>query len=301
MTLKQTNEKNAEIKERNQMAFQLIEAEKEEAALKLLEQNHRENPSLQTVCNLAYYYLFVGTKGAEDRLWLQPQKAIEILKDFEKFEGDFFIPYSMLGHAYYQTNQYKEAKECFEKAYACDKEKGIENYSYLLYLTGEVQKAAEGFLAAYQKDENRYFMYYAHLFCTLLAGTNKDMDAEIRSLIKKTEFIPIEELCLPEVAELLFLQKDYASFIDVYDNCFDGFYISPLDFHAIAYALYQLGRDGEIKEYYDMLEKDYLENFIYPQNEHSIQLKEIYEKKKYVTEPERKLHFRLEKHTYWFD
>ncbi len=273
--------------ELNKSACRYLEEDLWDEAYACLEKNYRDNPCFLTAHNLAYFYLEFGEKSADGRWYPRPEKAIDILKDAEKYGGDL---YSLLGHAYYAAKDYENALLYFEKAYTMNKTaESAANYAFLMYIL----KGAE---AAYKLFDEAcgVYMCYCSLFCrAMLFGSG--LLNEVNDFAKQAENYDISEIDDVDIVLLYFLLNDFKKVIELYDSVFNDYLITPFDFHIISYSLHRLNRDRDIEKYYKVILYDYSENYDEPRIDDIKELKRIYEGGEYIQRPEILLQIRLNK------
>lgn len=247
------NEFDRSMEEINHSALVCLEEDKRDEAFKLLRKNYPDYPCLKTAYNLAYFYFKFGEKNTDNRWYPNLHKTIELLKSAEKYDEDLFVLYSLLGHAYYQTVDYRNAFDCFKKAYMLNQTStSLINYAFLSYLTKDIKAAEELFSHAHLQDEGNIYMYYCALFCKIVL-TDKMSDRflfrqDILSLLKQSYNYDISVIDDIDIIYLFFLIEDFKKVIGLYDSIFDAYLIGSSDFHIIAYSLHRLNRDDEIEK-----------------------------------------------------
>lgn len=283
------------MKKINRLAYSCLEENFIDDGLKLLQLNCKNNPCIQTLNNLAYFYFKFGVKNADGRWYPKPQKSIELLRNIEDYDGDLFIPYSLLGHIYYEMKDYNTAQHYFERAYQFNDTLGaLINHAFLLYLTGEIENAEKLFDSAYLRDKSDIYMYYCSLFCKAVSPNNSVSSDVIFSLLKQTDNYDILEIDKIDIIYLLFIVNDFENVVKLYESAFEEYFISPSDFHIIAYSLHQLNHDGKIREYYERIVKDYNDDYDMPLNDCIEQLNTIYNNQKYLNKPKICLQVKLQ-------
>lgn len=288
------------MEEINLLACICLEDDEVDMAHELFQKNYLKNPCLQTINNLAYFYLYFGEKNGSRRETM-PSKTAEILNGIEKYDGNLFYSYSLLGHAFYRIKDFEKSLIYFEKA--LEHHKSISstlNYAFLLYVNGHISKAKEFFCCAYLKDNSNVYSYYCYLFCELLFDSKVDIYNEISYLYRKQKNLDISELDIIDVCKLIFLSKNYEQTILLYNEAFDKYVINPLDFHIIAYSLHRLNLDNQIELYYQRIFDDYKSNYKQPLDNKIEELNYIYTNRMYLKKPKFDLEIKLENDCYLF-
>lgn len=160
----------------NELALMLFEQNDYDAAFKLFKKLAYQQPSVQSLNNLAYMYLREEEDRVEARKWLM--KALE-LKPKSAF------PYMMLGEIALHDGAYKQAKINLQKALVFEEaEPAIYNLALAHFRLGEYAQAAEYFSrCAGDSDQTRLHEVVARLYAgerdkakAMLANWNEQSD-----------------------------------------------------------------------------------------------------------------------------
>lgn len=233
------------------LASAYMETRDFEGAYELLKYGAEKVPSIQTLSNLGYFYLYEGEPD-EDRWRYQESKAISLLEKAISSNPKSHMPYSVLGEAYLIKNENSKAETVLKKAVDIEwTSANLNNLGVALYRQGKFQEAKEHFYNSHLKRKSIYYTYRPYLnYGMALAKLGEKREAELVAeyLINNKER-PLE-LNLRDIINIYYEIEDLSKVVELYPRSFEEIAISPEDFEMYISVLNQLGYDDIIEKLY---------------------------------------------------
>lgn len=220
----------------NQLAIALLEARNYDSAFQTLKNDVYRNPTIQSLNNLAYFYLY--EEG-------NTEKAIEALMTVVHMDPISPVPYNILGEAYIRSDKPNDALLPLSKAVEIEgRAEYLNNYAVALFMTGNVPKASDFFLKASKNwftDYDSHRPYYHFGVCQGLLG-NYTKALEVAANLIKLDF---ENIGVHEIADIYYLCGEYECVVKMYKST--NLWYS-LDWVSIyLYSLYKLAQAEEME------------------------------------------------------
>lgn len=202
----------------NLTAISWMELRRSDLALVYFKRAVRIKPSVQSLTNLAYFYLYEG-KPYKENVWRwQPNEAIKLLEKAVCLKPLSHYPYSLLGEAYIIKNQNEKAVQVLRKS--IDIEVAIENLNNLgvaLLNTGRISEATSCFTNArnvfFSHDES-FIPYVNYGMCLAKLGELKELEVVADALMDYVDYDGFyHEMTL---ADFYYECGNYEKMLDIY-------------------------------------------------------------------------------------
>lgn len=232
----------------------LMETRDFEGAYELVKYGAEKVPSIQTLSNLGYFYLYEGEPD-DDRWMYQEKKAIAALEKAISFNPKSHIPYSVLGEAYLIENEDCKAEAMLKRAVEIEETSAnLNNLGVALYRQNKFQEAKEYFYNSHLKRKLKYYTFrpYLNYGMTLAKLGMKKEAADIAYDLTNNQKEELVEINLIDIISIYYEIGDLNKVVELYPKSFEEVVISPEDFSRYIFALKQL-------DYDDVLEKIYID------------------------------------------
>ncbi|GEM_PF-2298661 len=234
------------------LASAFMETRDFEGAYELLKYGAEKVPSVQTLSNFGYFYLYEGEP--DDERWIyQVEKAILVLEKAISLNPNSHIPYSVLGEAYLIKNEDSKAEVMLKKAVEIEKTSvNLNNLGVALYRQNKLQEAKEFFYNSHLKRKLKYYTFFPYLnYGMTLAklGMKKEAAEVAEELIDDLEKRTCE-VNLVDIINIYYEMKALRKVVELYPKSFEEIAISPEDFEMYIFALKQLDSNDVIEKLY---------------------------------------------------
>lgn len=240
------------------LASAYMETRDFDGAYVLLKYGAEKVPSVQTLSNLGYFYLYEGEPD-DDRWTYQEEKAISVLEKAISLNPQSHMPYSILGEAYLIKKEDSKAEIILKKAVDIEQTSAnLNNLGVALYRQNKFQEAKEHFYNSHLKRKLEYYTFrpYLNYGMTLAKlGMKKEAIEVAEDLIKNQEKRS-SEIDLVDIIKIYYEIKDLSKVVELYPESFKEVTISLEDFETYIFALKQLGSDNIIEKLYKDIIKD---------------------------------------------
>ncbi len=223
----------------NQLVMALLETRNYDSAFQTLKEAVHKKPEIQTLNNLAYFYLHEEQDLSE---------ATKFLLKLIDLDPQSPIPYNMLGEAYIALERSCDALPPLSKAIEFEEKiEYLNNYAVALFKTGNIEKANIYFSKASKnwKSEYNSLVAYYHLgVCQGLCGNYQTALGIAEDLINLILNID-DYIDYNSIADIYYLCNEYESVVKMYKSIKLWYSIDWVSIYL--YSLYKLGKKEEME------------------------------------------------------
>lgn len=234
------------------LASAYMETRNFEGAYEILKYGAERIPSIQTLSNIGYFYLYEGEP--DDGRWLyQEEKAITVLERAVSLNPFSHVPYSVLGEAYLIKNKDCNAEFILKRAVEIEQTSAnLNNLGVALYRQNKFKEAEINFYNSHLKRKLKHYTYRPYLnYGMSLAklGMKKEAVTVAQDLINNQQDNSFE-VNLVDIISIYYEIKDLKKVVELFPKAFEEIAISPQYFGMYIFALEQLGRKDMIENLY---------------------------------------------------
>lgn len=236
------------------LASAYMETRDFDGAYELLKYGAEKVPSVQTLSNMGYFYLYEGEPD-EDRWRYQEQKAIFVLEKAISLNPKSHIPYSVLGEAYLIKNENNKAETVLKKAVDIEQTSAnLNNLGVALYRQSKFEEAKEHFYNSHLKRKSRYYTFQPYLnYGMALAKIGMKKEAvEVAEYLMNNQEERSFEINLVDIISIYYEIEDLFKVVELYPKSLEEIAISPEYFEMYISALKRLG-------YHDVIDGLYID------------------------------------------
>ncbi|GAF66075.1 hypothetical protein BTS2_2975 [Bacillus sp. TS-2] len=217
----------------NQKAIEMFEQNESEKALELFQQAVKESSDVQSLNNLAWFYLYEEEK---------PDRALELIEMAVESNPSSYFPYNILGEIYLEQKHWKKAIVALQKSISINpSNEAHHNIAVAYYHLGEFELAAAHFLQA-AKDSDIVMFY--HIKCLIDLGRTTESKEKLDAFNKKADDF-VGEI---EVADLYIELGCYNEAIHWFEKGYDEYAKTPNWIGRFVYCLFKTNQFSRIDE-----------------------------------------------------
>ncbi|WP_422659491.1 tetratricopeptide repeat protein [Paenibacillus sp. EC2-1] len=226
----------------NLRAIEALENNDYDSSLLLFKQAVEESRNIQSLNNLAFLYISEGIRNQEGFWECGDLPAIELLRECTSLHPSSHFPYSLIGEAYLNLEQWQEAVRALEKAVSFDPSSPIAYYNLAIafYQLHDVEKAAFYFSKAADKSE---LAKYAYAKCLIDLNQFNEAGRILDALIHETD----DYVGDVEIAELYVEMKQYGQAVVFFEKSWDEYAKEPVWVDRYIYSLLKMGQHHRIE------------------------------------------------------
>lgn len=226
----------------NLRAIEALEDNDYDSSLLLFKQAVEESRNIQSLNNLAFLYISEGIRNEEGSWESGVLTAIELLRECTSLHPISHFPYSLLGEAYLNLEQWQDAVGALEKAVSFDPSSPIAYYNLAaaFYQLHDVEKAALYFFKAADKSE---LAKYAYAKCLIELNQFNEAGRILDALIHVTD----DYVGDVEIAELYVEMKQYEQAVVYFEKSWDEYAKEPVWVERYIYCLLKKGHYHRIE------------------------------------------------------
>ncbi|WP_339296287.1 tetratricopeptide repeat protein [Paenibacillus sp. FSL W7-1279] len=228
----------------NQLALEAIESNDYERALLLFQQAVRESRDVQSLHNLAFFYVHEGLRNDQGCWEAAEDLAIELLKECIELQPRSHFPYQLLGEAYLNLEQWEEALVALERAARVHPTPvAMHNAAVAAYRLENVELAVSYFGQSVAAGDNEYTKY-EYAACLVETKRYDEALAMIEKLMSETG----DYIGDVEIAELYLEMGQYHSAVTFYEKGWREYAKDPRWVNRFIYSLIRTGQNQRAEE-----------------------------------------------------
>jgi tetratricopeptide (TPR) repeat protein len=240
----------------NQMAISLLEQNELKQAFNLFELALLESRNVQSLNNLAYFYIHEGIP-TEDGSWqTRVELAIELLQECVQLRPQSHFPYQLLGEAYLSECRWAEAAHIINQSlsYKPTSSTAYNNLAVAEFHLGHIKQAADYFLLASNDYE---YAAYSYTKCLIDLGETEVAKKEIQKLPSSDGDIGDVEF-----AELFVELKKYQEAATYFAKGWELYWKQPNWVNLYIYALHKIDDQQRLRQVIEEVVREISEDMI---------------------------------------
>jgi len=204
----------------NRLAIAKMETQGCEKALEVFKKAAESCPTVQSLNNLGYFYLYEGEPNDDGSFSCASSKAIDVLEQATSLNPTSEYPFSLLGKAYLVAKRDKEAEEVLIKAVSLAPDQANQNnLGIALYRQGRIEEAAYWFSKAQLSSSSGDISFKPHLnYGVCLAQLGRTIDAEKIADFLITNDEAKDDIDLLDVSQIYYETLKYSKVVELFDN-----------------------------------------------------------------------------------